>query len=135
MCQPTASWRATEATVSPCAPTRRIAHARARSVRIARGAIASLASDQVRCPHRGSRQRHNRLDHTSTVGRPASGRSRTLTGRRPCGSATTPQRGQPVTAPVVSTSSSTSPANSAAANTTNPSSPNNATSGVRLPSL
>ena len=132
VCQPTPSCRATEATVSACAPTRRIAHARARSVSTARDRIAGCVSDQVRCWHNGSWQRHNRFAHTNTLGRPAIGRSRTVTGRRPCGSATTPHRGQPVTDSVVSTSTSTSPATSTALSTTNPSSPSNATLGAPI---
>jgi hypothetical protein len=66
--------------------------------------------------HNGSRQDQIRLCHTSTTGRPPRGRSRTVTARRSFAIAITPQAGQPVTAADVSTSS-TSPATSAAAST------------------
>lgn len=113
-CQPTPRWRATAATLSPSRPTSTKAQRVARAVRTDRGGICVLVFDQMRRGHsRGSvGQRHSRLDHTSTTGRPAAGRSDTDTGRRPGDTATTPQRGQPVIDVVVLTSSSTSPATS-----------------------
>jgi hypothetical protein len=120
---PTPRSTATRATSVASCPTRRAHSARARSVSTDRARITALGSDQVRCGQAASRQRHTRLSHTSTTGRPPAGRSRTQRGLRSCNVATTPQRGQPVTDSVVSTSSSSSPPYSAAARTTNPGSP------------
>ena len=53
-----------------------------------RARIAALGSDQVRCPHAVSPQRHTRLSHTNTTGRPPAGKSRTHRGLRSCSVAT-----------------------------------------------
>jgi hypothetical protein len=91
VCQPTPRSRATAATAWASLPTRRQASARARSVSTARGRTAAARSVQVRSPQAGSRQRQSRLRHNSSTGRPPSGRSRTLTVRRPWSSARIPQ--------------------------------------------
>jgi hypothetical protein len=83
VCHDTPKSRAAWATECSSGPTRRAISARARSVSTARAAIWSDSSDQVRAGHAGSGQRHRRLDHTSTTGRSARGRSRTTTRRRP----------------------------------------------------
>jgi hypothetical protein len=82
-------------------PTRRQASARARWVSTARGPIAAVRSVQVRTSQAGSRQRQMHLRHHSTTGRPAIGRSRTRTVRRPWSSARSPQPMQPTTVAVV----------------------------------
>ena len=87
----------------------------------------------TRTGHAGPTPRHNRLDHTNASGRSPTGRSRTVNGRRPCGSATTPQLRQPSTVPVVSTISSTLWPTSAAAITTNPGRPSNTALVPQLP--
>jgi len=75
--QPTPSWTRTASTVSPSRPTRAQAQRRARSVSAARARIAVLVSVHVRLLHAGSSQRHSRLRHTSSTGRPAEAMSRT----------------------------------------------------------
>jgi hypothetical protein len=86
---------ATPPSVPPRAPSawaaRRHASCRARSVNDDRGRTWSLTSDHVVLEHTGSAHRHNRLSHSNVTGRPDEGRSRTRTGRRPCGCAATPQ--------------------------------------------
>jgi hypothetical protein len=119
--QPTPRSRATAATAWASLPTRRHASARARSVSTARGRIATVCSVQVRTPQAGSRQRHRRLRQHSTTGRPPIGRSRTLTVRRPCGVAGTPQPVQPITVAVVWTTSCHSPPSSSAETSWKPS--------------
>jgi hypothetical protein len=97
-----------------------------RSVSTVRGPMAATRSVQVRTPQAGSRQRQIRLCQHSTTGRPPTGRSRTLTVRRPWGAAGTPQPGQPTTLAVVWTVSCHSPPASSAARTSMPSKPGSA---------
>jgi hypothetical protein len=52
-----------------------------------------LVSIQARASQSGSTQRRIRFDHHSTTGRPAIGRSRTVTRRRPCPTAQVPHSG------------------------------------------
>ena len=101
--QLTPSQRATNATDAPSSPTRRAASLRARSVSTVPGRIRGLVSDQDLTEHPATRQRHTRLDHTNTVGRPPTGKSRTLVRRRPFDRARTPQPQQPTTVASVST--------------------------------
>ena len=101
------------------------AHARARSVRHARGSIAGCSSVQVFLGHNACGQHQTRLCQHTTTGLPPIGRSRTHTARRSFGRATAPQSGHGTTRAMVSTSSSSSPPASAAASTRNPSNPNN----------
>jgi hypothetical protein len=68
--QPTPSVRATPQTVSPSAPTRRVAHALARGVSDCRGALNEDCSVQVRTEHAGLGQCQIRFHHSSTVARP-----------------------------------------------------------------
>ena len=119
----TPSTAAVRDTAASCRPTCSKAHARARSVSVARGAIASWRSVQVRCSHAGCGQHQTRFTQHSTTGRPATGRSRTQLGRRSFARATAPQLGQPTRSAVVWTSNSSSPPASAAASSSNPSSP------------
>jgi hypothetical protein len=65
------------------------------------------SSDQVRAGHPGSGQRHRRLAHTSTTGRPASVRSRTTTRRRPWPTARTPHVSHQARRSVASTRAAT----------------------------
>ena len=80
--QPTPSVRATEVTVSPSAPTRRVTHAFARLVSDCRGAPSGDRSVHVRTGHVGCGQRQIRFHHTNTVARPATGTSRSRCSRR-----------------------------------------------------
>jgi hypothetical protein len=121
--QPTPNARATCATEQVSCPTRRHASARARSVMLIRGRIASLVSVHVVTGHSRSRQRHTRLTHTIVTGRPAEGRSRTHEGRRSCDRACTPQPRQNASSATVSTACSNSPAYSDTANNRNPDNP------------
>ncbi len=121
--QPTPSWSATAATSRPSWPTSRHASRRARSVSDARDRIRSLTSDQVRPGHASSAHRHNLLIHSSVTGRPAAGRSRTRTTRRPCGRACTPHARHHACRAVVSTACSSSPSSSDTASSTKPLSP------------
>ena len=98
-----------------------------------RGGISSLVSDQVRVSQRWWWQRQSRLSQISVVGRPATGRSRTRTGRRPCAVATALQPGQPTMSFVVSTASSSSPSCSSTATSRNPSSPRTTAPRSRAP--
>jgi hypothetical protein len=99
-----------------------------RSVSTDRGAMASDSSDHVPISQAASAQRHSRLPHTSTTGRPPMGRSRTRTRRRPCPTARPPHGGHQARSLVVSTASHPSPVVSSSrwARTTNPSSPSSA---------
>jgi hypothetical protein len=124
--QPTPSADATRDTAPSRAPTCSNAHARARSVRHARGSIAGCCSVQVFLGHNAYGQHQTRLCQHTTTGLPPIGRSRTHTARRSFGRATAPQSGHGTTPAMVSTSSSSSPPASAAASTRNPSNPNNA---------
>ena len=124
--QPTPSADATRDTAPSRAPTCSNAHARARSVRHARGSIAGCSSVQVFLGHNACGQHQTRLCQHTTTGLPPIGRSRTHTARRSFGRATAPQSGHGTTRAMVSTSSSSSPPASAAASTRNPSNPNNA---------
>jgi hypothetical protein len=101
--QDTPNSRARAATESSSAPTRRHISARARSVSTARGAIHSDRSDHVFFSQSESGQRQIRLAHSNTTGRPATGKSRTATRRRPWATATAPHSGQPVESASLST--------------------------------
>jgi len=118
--QPTPSDRAAAATDTPSSPTRRAASRRARSESTALGRIRGLVSDQDFVEQAASGQRHSRFDHTNTVGRPPTGRSRTLVRRRPLHRARVPQPEQPTTDAVVSASTNNSPSSSVAARRRNP---------------
>jgi hypothetical protein len=120
VCQPTPYSTATAATSWPSSPTRRHASARARSVSDARGRMCSLVSDQVFAAHRSCAHRHTRFTQISVTGRPAVGRSRTRTGRRPCRTARTPQRRQNSSIVVVSIACSSSPSTWDTASRTKP---------------
>ena len=98
----TPSAAAVRDTAASAAPTCSNAHARARSVSVARGAIASCRSVQVRCSHSGCGQHQIRLTQQITTGRPPIGRSRTQVGRRSFARATAPHAGQPTRSAVVS---------------------------------
>ena len=124
--QPTPSADATRDTAPSWAPTWSNAHARARSVRHARGSIAGCCSVQVFLEHNACGQHQTRLCQHTTTDLPPIGRSRTHTGRRSFARATAPQSGHGTTRAMVSTNSSSSPPASAAASTRNPSNPNNA---------
>ena len=133
--QLTPNERATSATERASWPTRRHISRRARCVNTARGPISSEPSVQVLASQSGSGQDQRRLDHTSTTGRPAAGRSRTLVSRRSLGLARTPQVGQPVTEAFVSTNSHTSSSSSTAAFTTKLGMPTSTAAGsLRSPS-
>jgi hypothetical protein len=131
------TWRITvhHATPSPAAvrdtaasadPTCSNAQLRARSVKLARGAIAGCCSVQVRCSHSGCGQAQIRLTQQITTGRPPMGRSRTQVGRRSFARATAPHSGQPTRSALVCTSTSNSPPASAAARISKPANPNRA---------
>ena len=122
----TPSLAATAATAASCSPTCSKAHCRARSVSTARGAIASCCSVHVLVSHAACGQHHTRFHQHSTTARPPIGRSRTHVGRRSFARPTAPQRGQPTSSAVVSTSSSSSPPTSAAVRSRNPASPTKA---------
>ena len=107
--QPTPSVRAVEVTVSPSAPTRRVTHALARPVSDCRGAPSGERSVHVRTGHVGRGQRQIRFHHTSTVGRPATGTSRSRCSRRSWTWAGPPHRPQSTATAVDSTRSSSSP--------------------------
>jgi hypothetical protein len=77
--------------------------------------------------HAVSRHRQVRLAHTSTVGTPAIGRSRTSTRRRPFPTARTPQPEHHARSCVVSTASHNSPSRCRCAVTAKPSMPTSAT--------
>ena len=113
--QPTPSADATRDTAPSWAPTWSNAHARARSVRHARGSIAGCCSVQVFLEHNACGQHQTRLCQHTTTGLPPIGRSRTHTGRRSFARPTAPQSGHGTTRAIVSTSSSSSPPASAAA--------------------
>ena len=133
VCQPTPYSTATAATSWPSCPTRRHASARARSVSDARGRISSLSSDQVPAGQRDSAHRHTRFTQISVTGRPADGRSRTRTGRRPCGTARTPQSRQNSSAAAVSIACSSSPSTCDTASRTKPGSPSIAVAALPSP--
>ena len=133
VCQPTPYSTATAATSWPSSPTRRHASARARSVSDARAPMCSLVSVQVRAAHAGSAHRHTRFTQISVTGRPAAGRSRTRTGRRPCGTACTPQPRQNSSTAVVSTACSSSPSTSDTASRTKPARPSIAVAALPSP--
>jgi hypothetical protein len=67
---------------------------------------------QVFAAHRSSAHRQTRFTQINVTGRPAAGRSRTRTGRRPCGTARTPQPRQNSSDAVVSIAYSSSPSTS-----------------------
>jgi hypothetical protein len=126
VCHATARSAATSLTAASQRPTRSNAHARARSVNPARGAIAACCSVHVRAGHNSCRQHQTRFTQQITTGRPPTGSSRTHTGRRSFPVAIAPQRWQPTGSAAVSTRTSTSPPASAAASTSNPASPSRA---------
>lgn len=117
---PSPSIRATAATVSPLAPTRRATQALARCVNTARDAASGDDSVHVTVGQPGLRQRQTRLTHTSTAERPDTGTSRSRCSRRACAAARRPHRPQCTTVAVVSTRTSSSPPYSPAVRTLNP---------------
>ena len=124
--QPTPSCAATRDTAASWCATWSNAHALARSVSAARGAISPCSSVQDLIGHNACRHDQTRLCRHTTTGRPAIGRSRTHTGRRSFTVATAPHPGQPVNSCGVCTSSSSAPSTSTAVSTSNPGRPNRA---------
>jgi hypothetical protein len=104
VCQSQPNWRATSATVRPSRPTWTVTQRPARSVIPARpGAILGSTSVQVPTSQSGSGQRHRRLRHTTTAGRPNAGRSTRATTGRSFTHALVPHPAQPTTSAEVST--------------------------------
>ena len=108
---------ATDDTEQASSPTARQHSARARAVRLARGAISSLFSVHER-RQSVTEQRNRRLRQPRTTGLPAASRSRTVAVRLPFERPSAPQSGQNERRFFVSTASHTSPSLSVAAPTT-----------------
>jgi hypothetical protein len=83
VCQPTPKAAAAEAIEEPSMLTMSASRLRALSVSTAREAICGVVSDHVSTSQLDSSQRQRRFHHANTVGRPATGRSRTNVRDRP----------------------------------------------------